>query len=376
VEPTEPATTAVSGLTLCRQFYWQAVRPILDRYFPRLAHSAALIGGGSEVLGFDDAMSTDHHWGPRVLLFLREEEHERLAATIHEALANSLPYEFAGYPTNFTLPDPEDNNTQLLLAIDHGPVNHRVATHTLPGFFSEYLGWDAEWPLEPADWLTFPEQKLRAITAGAVYHDGIGLESLRQRLAYYPHDVWLYLLGAGWARIGQEEHLMGRAGLAGDELGAALIGARLVRDVMRLCFLMERTYAPYPKWFGTAFKRLSCSAQLWPDLQGTLTAATWQERERFLVPVYEHIAQKHNALGLTEPLPTQVTTFHRRPFRVIATHGFADALFGQIRDPAVKQIAARPPIGGIDQFSDSTDMLSDPTWRPTLRQLYRQSPAP
>jgi hypothetical protein len=29
---------------------------------------------------------------------------------------------------------------------------------------------------------------------------------------------------------------MGRAGLAGDEIGSALIGARLVRDIMRLCF--------------------------------------------------------------------------------------------------------------------------------------------
>jgi hypothetical protein len=35
---------------------------------------------------------------------------------------------------------------------------------------------------------------------------------------------------------------MGRAGYVGDELGAALIGSRLVRDMMRLCFLMERQY--------------------------------------------------------------------------------------------------------------------------------------
>ena len=62
-------------------------------------------------------------------------------------------------------------------------------------------------------------------------------------------------------------------------MGAALIGARLVRDVMHLCFLMERQYAPYPKWFGTAFKQLSHAASLAPVLQQALSAGSWQERE-------------------------------------------------------------------------------------------------
>ena len=100
---------------------------------------------------------------------------------------------------------------------------------------------------------------------------------MRERLAFYPRDVWLYLLAAGWARIGQEEHLMGRAGSVGDEVGAALIAARLVRDVMRLGFLMERQYPPYPKWFGTAFRRLACAERLLPALERTLQATTWQD---------------------------------------------------------------------------------------------------
>ena len=57
----------VAGLDLARQFYEDAVRPLVGE----LPHSAALIGPGSEVLGFDTARSTDHDWGPRLLLFLR-----------------------------------------------------------------------------------------------------------------------------------------------------------------------------------------------------------------------------------------------------------------------------------------------------------------
>ena len=56
------------------------------------------------------------------------------------------------------------------------------------------------------------------MTGGDVFHDESGLADLRERFAYFPKDVWLYLLASGWMRISQEEHLMGRAGYRGDEI--------------------------------------------------------------------------------------------------------------------------------------------------------------
>ena len=53
-------------------------------------------------------------------------------------------------------------------------------------------------------------------------------------------------------------------------------------------------------------------------------------------------------------------------------HGFGDALLAAIREPAVRQIAQRRPIGSIDQFSDSTDLRSDVSWRPILKGLYSE----
>ena len=47
-------TAFVPGLELSRQFYDELVRPIVDARYPGLPHSAALLGRGSEVLGFDD----------------------------------------------------------------------------------------------------------------------------------------------------------------------------------------------------------------------------------------------------------------------------------------------------------------------------------
>ena len=223
---------------------------------------------------------------------------------------------------------------------------------TLRGYFQEQLDFDVDDEIEARDWLTFPEQQLCMVTAGAVYHDELGLQAVRDRFAYYPHDVWLYLLVAGWWRVHPEANLVGRAGFVGDELGSALIGSRLVQDLMRLCFLMEKQYAPYSKWFGTAFSRLACSAELSPILQKALRAETWPERENALLAAYEQVAAMHNALHITQPVPTEVHQLWNRPFKVL-WGDFPGALHSQIQDPEVERIAERWPVGGIDQPRDA-----------------------
>jgi hypothetical protein len=55
----------IRGLDLSRRFYEETVRPLLDAHFPNLPHTAARIGRGSEVQGFDTERSTNHDWGPR-----------------------------------------------------------------------------------------------------------------------------------------------------------------------------------------------------------------------------------------------------------------------------------------------------------------------
>lgn len=59
----------IKGLDLCEKFFYDVAKPVLDEYFPELVYSAGLIGYGSDVLGFDDEVSTDHMWGPRFYLF-------------------------------------------------------------------------------------------------------------------------------------------------------------------------------------------------------------------------------------------------------------------------------------------------------------------
>ena len=357
----------VPGLKLSQLFYEREVKPILDHAFPRLPHSAALIGWGSEVLGFDTRVSRDHHWGPRVLLFLSEKDYRRLKDKISEVLSAELPYEFMGYSTNYSRP--EANGVRHPVKITSGPVDHMINVYTVRSFFKARLGFDLKRKITIADWLTFPQQRLLELTSGEVYYDGLGqLSKARERLRYYPKDVWLYMMAAQWTRISQEEAFVGRAGDVGDELGSQIIAARLVRDIIKLSFLLEQKYAPYSKWLGTAFSKLKIAKDLAPILRRVLLAKTWKTREKWLSEAYSVVARRHNALKITEPLSTEVADYYSRPYSVIFAERFAHAIKQAIRDPRVKRIEI--DIGSIDQFTDSTDVIEDLALIKKLRTAY------
>jgi len=352
---TQPAF--MPGLQLSQFFYVETVQPLLATHFPTVVYSAGLLGAGSEVLGFDTAQSTDHDWGPRLLLFLAEVDHKRYQPEIDQVLRQELPRQIHGYPIDFA-------------TTGDAAVNHRVRILTVQDFLGGLLNFNPRQEPLIADWLTFPEQILRSVTSGRVFHDGLGeLTRIRAMLHYYPHDVWLYLLACQWRHIAQEEAFMGRCGQVGDELGSRLVAARLVRDLMKLCFLMERQYAPYIKWFGTAFGQLRCAAELLPILFGVLKADAWPAREKHLTAAYEFVAEMHNALGITATLPTQVSSYYDRPFVVLHSDNFVEAIRAAIASEEVRALPAH--IGSIDQFIDSTDVLSNPTRFSQLKVTYR-----
>jgi uncharacterized protein DUF4037 len=357
----------IPGLTLCRLFYNEAVRPILQKQFPRLRYSAALIGWGSEVLGFDDSMSRNHHWGPRVLLFLDSRDHLRLENKIRDVLANALPREFLGYSTSYS--EPDASGVRLPLKIVNGPVNHMVQTFTLASFFDARLGFDPSKKIVAVDWLMVPQQRLLEVVSGEIYHDGLGkLRVIREKLNFYPNDVWLYLLAAQWTKISQEEAFVGRTGEIGDELGSRIVAARIVREIMKLAFLMEKQYAPYTKWLGSAFARLKIASKLNPILRDVLTARTWKARERKLAEAYSIVAKQHNKLRVTKPLPVKVTRYYDRPYFVIHGDAFARSIREGIKDPTVRRLP--PNIGSIDQFSDNHDLIQRPSLVKRLRAVY------
>ena len=81
----------IKGLELCQSFFEEAVKPLISINFPKLKFDVALIGTGSEILGLDDQVSQDHHWGPRIQLFLSDTDLNTYKDELKSVLSENLP---------------------------------------------------------------------------------------------------------------------------------------------------------------------------------------------------------------------------------------------------------------------------------------------
>ncbi|MFJ8884604.1 DUF4037 domain-containing protein [Streptomyces sp. NPDC102402] len=345
----------VPGLELSGILYEEEVGPLLRDAFPDLPYAAGRVGSGSEVLGFDSPRSADHDWGPRLELFLTAADKAEHGVEIRRLLSERLPKAVRGWPTHFQgSGDPLDPVGHM--RVTDGPVDHRVDLHDVDGWLASRLGLPSA-DAEPGarDWLALPQQRLAETTGGAVFHDGLGtLTEVRRRLAWYPEQVWRYLLACQWQRIAQEEAFVGRCAEAGDDIGSMVVTARLVRSLMHLCHLLERRYAPYGKWLGSSFGGLPVAGTLGPMLRGALAATEYPAREAHLCAAYEAVASLQNSSGLIAPVDPGRRPYHARPFLVLHAERFAHALALTVTDP---DLQALPLVGGVDQWADSTDLL-------------------
>ena len=344
----------MKGIALSRSFYWEVVRPWLDARVPGLPHAAALIGYGSELLGLDDEMSRDHNWGPRVELLVSRDAFDRHAFDLVDDFARVVPESFCGEPIGWrSRPNPPAAGPESV-----GSRAHGLEIHTMEARLGALLGIAPDDPPSAMAWLGFAEQRLLAVTAGEVFHDDDGrLTQLRAQLSYFPKDVWLYKIACQWRRIAEEQAFVGRTGSVGDDLGSRIVAGRLSRDVMRMGFLLDRTYAPYAKWLGSAFARLPCAAELTPHLAQALGAADWQTRGEALAASYLALAKRQVAHGIGKPFEPVIGPYFDRPFPTINADEAVRQTREAITDPVIRHL---PVIGSADQVIDSTPVLEDP----------------
>ncbi len=327
-------------------FHAEVIAPLVGD----VDYAAGLLGWGSDVLGYDTARSTDHGWGPRLVVLVDAGEVER----VRKAVDDGLPDEYAGYPVRF--------------GWDSYEPRHHVTVTTVGDWLRGQLGFDASQGIGVDDWLVTPQQQLLGVVAGRVYADDGRLAQVRDALAWYPDQIWRWTLACQWSRIGQEEAFVQRTHEVGDELGSRVVAGRLVRDLMRLALLQARTYAPYSKWLGTAFARLGHPDGLDAALAAVVGAESYADREQALVTAYELVARRHNALGITDELDPAPRPYFDRPAQVLQAERFAEACLATVSDPQLKSYGL---IGSIDQFADNTDVLSNPAAFRKLIAVYR-----
>jgi hypothetical protein len=356
----------VPGREFNKRFYQLAVAPILQSRFQGLRYSAALLGPGSEVLGYDTELSRDHDWGPRAQLFLTPLDCRHLRPRMIAALADDLPRAFQGLTTRFM--ESDSDHVRVRVKPDGDGGSPLIWIGTIREYFRSYLHVNPDRKLSDLDWLLLPSQKLLSITVGPIYHDDVGLARARAKFAYYPRDHWLHLIAVQWLRIAEEEAFPGRTGAVGDQLGSRLLAARQVREMMRLAFLLERRYYPYDKWFATAFRELRLAGELEPLLVRGLDARTPRAREAALSGAYELLAKRQNALRIAAPLSAKVSSYHNRPYLVIHAGEFAAAIRARIRNRRIRDLTR---IGSIDQFGNTEELGPRVQQLEALRALLR-----
>jgi Domain of unknown function (DUF4037) len=344
------------GIGLARAYYEEVVAPLLGTLRPGLPHIAARLGGGSEVLGLDDDMSRDHDWGLHLTLLVEPDA----VGDVSLLLDEQLPPSYAGFPVRFA-------TTRDTV------VRHRVEVSSIPAFVVSRLGVDATAGLTPVEWLGLTGQSVLDVTSGAVFADTLGtLTAVRERLAWYPDDVWRYVLAADWSRLGEEMPLMSRAGSRGDDLGSAVVAARLVGTAMHLAFMLARRWPPYPKWFGTAFARLPIAGELGAPLAAVLRAATWQRRQDALAEVLTPLLDAQRNAGLAAPEGRACSPFFDRPFLGVRPE-IAAVLVESIADPLVRQLPLG--VGAVEQWVDNVAVLAHPERRMAAARMLSRSSA-
>jgi hypothetical protein len=279
------------SLELSRMLFEEEIEPLMEKEFPGLQYAAATLGMCSEVFGLDDEVSMDHEWGPRVMIYLSEQDNSQYSKDVNQVFRKSLPMRFKGFNMMWRKP-----------GVDVHETKQTILYHVYVGTVSDSLSFSGikALPLQEIDWLRVSEQHLLEFTAGVVYKDDSGeLGRARELLAYYPDSVLRFLLMREWNTVGGEWFPIGRIGPRGDELGLQIQVAKIVQRFMRIAFMVSKRYFPYKKWFGTLFKQLPLACELEPMLLELLEEKRWQQVEEKIGEIASILLEQQNSLGIS-----------------------------------------------------------------------------
>ncbi|MCD6342867.1 MAG: DUF4037 domain-containing protein [Spirochaetaceae bacterium] len=266
----------MKGMELSRRYYDKVVFPA----FERLAADEldlmtfGLSGPGSECYGYDDKLSRDHDWGPRVCIWIPEELYRQKSDRLKE-IYEELDNHFLGY----------------------GPIKRldtriqRDGILSTSNYYKNFLGTDRP-PENLHDWLLLPEESLSLCTNGEIFREGSGLFcNMRQVLkTYFPPDLWLKKISSRCKAASQHgQYNLLRADRRDDRLAVEHHKSRFIYETVSLVFLLNRTYHPIDKWL---FKGLGRLGILGVDITEDLRAIIAVKRGRELYNRVDRCAER------------------------------------------------------------------------------------
>lgn len=239
----------MKGLELSEKYYKAYGEKMIKEQFPQIAGqtAAGLVGYGSECLGFDDAISADHDYGPSFCIWLPREIYGQYGEKV-QAAYDALPKEFMGFSGR----------------VEEEQGKGRVGVLCLEDFYLEILGRDSA-PKTAAEWFAVSEPALCTAVSGQVFEDSLGrFTKIREGLlAYYPEEVWRKKLAESLAKAAQAgQYNYARAMKRGERITAEIALTEFVKETMQTVYLLNKKYAPFYKWMHRGMRELAVCSEV------------------------------------------------------------------------------------------------------------------
>lgn len=256
--------SSAKNLESCRTFYETYGASMIREKFPEYEQRVAvgLVGEGSDCFGYDDEISKDHDYGIGFCMWLLPEDYQKIARPLQEEYERLIEK----YGTQ--------GSADLFISQRRGVFIIQEFYENLLGMklswkenHNRNVGGDAGWnsdqnlSLDDKDrnWEWLPEEKLAAVTNGEVFRDDAGyFTAIRKMfLSYYSDEIRKRRLAVKLHEFSQyAQSNYSRMMARKDYVTAGICIAEGMKSAMEICYLLNKTYAPYYKWMRKGMEQL------------------------------------------------------------------------------------------------------------------------
>lgn len=256
----------MKGIDICRAYYEEFGKPMIERDFPEYADKIAvgLVGHGSECFGYDDDISRDHDFDPGFCIWLTDDVNDEIGFKLFRAYSK-LPSEYMGV----------SKTSKNSLGEEYKGVM------TISDFYRRYTGRCGA-PETIEDWLYTPSYYLAEATNGEVFTDPLGeFTAIREKImTSMPTDVKLKKIASCAFHMAQSGQYNFSRSLAHGEGGAARLALdEFVRNGVEIAFLLNDKHMPYYKWAFRAMRDLPILGDHSAELERILDTPNSQSAE-------------------------------------------------------------------------------------------------
>ncbi|MBE5957262.1 MAG: DUF4037 domain-containing protein [Lachnospiraceae bacterium] len=269
-------------------YYNMYVKPMISEKFSKYIDQIAVgtVGEGAERFSFDTVTQPDDDNSINIKMWMKKKIFDEIGEKLNEEF-NKLPDTFRGFNVSKTDRFGSDAGAMV------------IGT-----FYKKVLGVSSA-PMSDEEWMNISEWRLERTTNGVVFKDSQGTFSKIRNLlnSYYPDQVWLEKIARyldKCAKSGQYNYAKMMA--KGDYVAAKISLARYTENIIRLAYLLDRTYCPHYDKMHEGIK----NSKTFPELYGMVKVLvnypdqrdTWKEYEYNGTPnPYDNVSMTIESIG-------------------------------------------------------------------------------